>query len=131
MLSKFESLRFKIIEFELRVSSYMTEEKKKESSKRAGVAGGQGEWEGQEDQAEEKLLEEQFKEKVVGKCAEEAIVFIYMSGIQIPFEVRTSREVTSGTCPTTPHPHSPSFTIISVCTCSGTSSVFIKPSDAR
>jgi len=85
--TKFESLRFKVLDFELHGSSNV-------GGKKVGTAGGQGEGEGQEDQAEEKFQEEQFKERVVSKCAEDAIVFIYMSGIQIPFEV-------SG-CSTTP-----------------------------
>ena len=78
-------MNFRTVEFELSGSSSWKEqkqgkdkhgeEKKREESKDVS-------------HSHEKELETNFKEKVASICAEEAIVFIYMSGIQIPHEVR-------------------------------------------
>ena len=38
-------------------------------------------------QSHEKRLAEKFWKEVASKCSEEAIVFIYISGLQFPFEV--------------------------------------------
>ena len=37
-------------------------------------------------QSHEKRLEEKFKSEVAEKCAEEAVVFVHISGIQFPIE---------------------------------------------
>lgn len=38
-------------------------------------------------QSHEKRLVEKFSKEVASKCSEDAVVFIYISGIQFPFEV--------------------------------------------
>ncbi len=84
MLEKFEYLNFKIVDFELKGTPPVDEtqvmtkpgHEKKEDGRESTRS------------SNNKELENAFTEKVASVCAEEAVVFIFMSGIQIPHEVR-------------------------------------------